>query len=84
MRIMHFSDKLSQLIVGDIANPIVAPIATGFPILTGRSFIRGLAGHSPLTISNTSGSAHFLLGMDTLSIPAKANASVVCYADRGE
>ena len=42
-----FSDKLSQLTAGDPANPLDAPIATGLPILTGKSCIRGLAVRSP-------------------------------------
>ena len=36
---------------GDPANTTVAPIATGFPILTGKLCFRGLAVQAPLTIS---------------------------------
>ena len=74
----YFVDKLSQLIVGDLAHPIGAPIGTGFAILAGKSRIRGLVVQSPLTISNMGGSTYWLLGMDTFSISSKVEASAVC------
>ena len=74
----YFVDKLSQLIVGDLAHPIGAPIGAGFAILAGKSRIRGLVVQSPLTISNMGGSTYWLLGMDTFSISSKVEASAVC------
>ena len=71
------SDKLSQLTAGDPANPLPAPIATSFPILTRKPFIKGLAVQPPVTISNTGGSTYLLLSIVTSSISSKAAASDV-------
>ena len=70
-----WSDKLSQLTAGDPAKPLGAQIATGFPILTGKSCIKGLAVESHLTTSIVGGSTYLLLGMGTASRSSKANAS---------
>ena len=68
---------MNQLTAGDPANTLSPHTATSSPLLTVKSYIKGLAIQSHATTSNTGGPSYLLLGMYAFSVSSKANGSDV-------